>query len=129
MARISGVDLPKDKRIEVGLTYIFGIGKSRSKDILTKAGIDFNVHVKDLTESQIILTTPFLFITLHLSQIFLTDDLTFNLNSYVNLSMPAKPNILFCPEYYAPSCKIVWRKLHSYLVSWQNSDIMHPHFS
>ncbi len=53
MARISGIDLPKDKRVEVGLTYIFGIGRSRSKAILTKAGIDFNVHVKDLTESQI----------------------------------------------------------------------------
>jgi small subunit ribosomal protein S13 len=53
MARISGVDLPKDKRIEVALTYIFGIGRSLSKAITIKAGIDLNSKVKDLTELQV----------------------------------------------------------------------------
>ena len=52
MARISGIDLPRDKRIEIGLTYIFGIGLSRSREILEKTGIDGNIRVKDLTEAQ-----------------------------------------------------------------------------
>ena len=50
MARISGVDLPRTKRIEVGLTYIFGIGRHRSNVILTAAGVSPDVRVKDLTE-------------------------------------------------------------------------------
>ena len=50
MARIAGVDLPRDKRIEIGLTYIFGIGRKTSNDILTKAGVDPNIRVKDLSE-------------------------------------------------------------------------------
>ncbi len=53
MARIAGVDLPKNKRIEIGLTYIFGIGRSRSNMILQEAGIDADTRVKDLTEDQI----------------------------------------------------------------------------
>jgi small subunit ribosomal protein S13 len=53
MARISGIDLPKNKRIEIGLTYIFGIGKSTSKKILSNTGIDLNIKVNDLTESQV----------------------------------------------------------------------------
>jgi small subunit ribosomal protein S13 len=53
MARIAGVDLPKDKRIEIALTYIYGIGRSRSQEILTKAGIDFDTRVKDLTEKEV----------------------------------------------------------------------------
>jgi small subunit ribosomal protein S13 len=53
MARISGVDLPRDKRIEIALTYIFGIGKPRSNEILEKAGIDRDTRVKDLTESEV----------------------------------------------------------------------------
>jgi small subunit ribosomal protein S13 len=53
MARISGVDLPRDKRVEIALTYIFGIGKSRSNEILQKAGVDKNTRVKDLTESEV----------------------------------------------------------------------------
>jgi small subunit ribosomal protein S13 len=52
MARIAGVDLPREKRIEVGLTYIFGIGHNRSAVILKKAGIDPDVRVKDLSEEQ-----------------------------------------------------------------------------
>ena len=50
MARISGVDLPKNKRTEIALTYIYGIGKSTSQKILDQAGIDPNLRVKDLTE-------------------------------------------------------------------------------
>ncbi|MCK9445075.1 MAG: 30S ribosomal protein S13 [Tissierellaceae bacterium] len=53
MARIAGVDLPRDKRVEVGLTYIFGIGRSRSNEILTKAGVNPDTRVKDLTESEV----------------------------------------------------------------------------
>jgi small subunit ribosomal protein S13 len=50
MARIAGVDLPRDKRIEIGLTYIYGIGLKSSKDILAKANVNPDTRVKDLTE-------------------------------------------------------------------------------
>ena len=53
MARIAGVDLPRDKRAEIGLTYIFGIGKSTSQKILTNAGISFDTRIKDLTEEEV----------------------------------------------------------------------------
>ncbi len=53
MARISGIDLPNSKRVEIGLTYIFGVGKKISNDILKKAKIDKNVRVSDLTDEQI----------------------------------------------------------------------------
>ena len=53
MARIAGVDLPRDKRIEIGLTYIFGIGRARSNDILEKTGINPDTRVKDLTEDDV----------------------------------------------------------------------------
>lgn len=52
MARIEGVDLPRNKRIEVALTYIYGIGPTRSGDILTKTGISPNTRVRDLTEAE-----------------------------------------------------------------------------
>ncbi|MBR2704828.1 MAG: 30S ribosomal protein S13 [Clostridia bacterium] len=52
MARISGVDLPREKRIEIGLTYIYGIGLSSSQKILAKAGVNPDVRVKDLTDDQ-----------------------------------------------------------------------------
>jgi small subunit ribosomal protein S13 len=52
MARIAGVDLPRQKRVEVALTYIFGIGPTRSNHILSRAGIDPNVRVKDLSEEE-----------------------------------------------------------------------------
>ena len=52
MARIAGVTLPRDKRIEVGLTYIYGIGRSLSKRILGELGIDPDTYVKDLTEDE-----------------------------------------------------------------------------
>ena len=53
MARISGIDLPNSKRVEIGLTYIYGIGRNNSNDILTKAKIDKNVRVSDLTDEQV----------------------------------------------------------------------------
>jgi small subunit ribosomal protein S13 len=53
MARIAGVDLPRTKRIEIGLTYIFGIGRKRSNDILAEAGVSPDVRVKDLTEDDV----------------------------------------------------------------------------
>lgn len=52
MARISGVDLPREKRIEIGLTYVYGIGKARSQEILAAAGINPDTRVKDLTEAE-----------------------------------------------------------------------------
>jgi len=52
MARISGIDLPKNKRGEVGLTYIYGIGRSSSRKILQAAGVDFDIKVKDWTDAQ-----------------------------------------------------------------------------
>ena len=52
MARIAGIDLPREKRIEIGLTYIYGIGATRAKEILAKTGIDPDVRVKDLTDDQ-----------------------------------------------------------------------------
>jgi small subunit ribosomal protein S13 len=54
VARIAGVDLPKDKRIEIALTYIFGIGPTSAKKILAQAGVDPNVRSKDLTEDDIV---------------------------------------------------------------------------
>jgi len=52
MARISGVDLPRDKRIEIGLTYVYGIGRSSAKKILEETGINPDTRVKDLTEAE-----------------------------------------------------------------------------
>ena len=52
MARIAGIDLPKDKRIEIGLTYIYGIGHKSAKDILEKAGVNPDTRVKDLTDDE-----------------------------------------------------------------------------
>ena len=51
MARIAGIDLPKDKRIEIGLTYIYGIGRKTAKDILEKTGVNPDTRVKDLTDA------------------------------------------------------------------------------
>ena len=54
MARIAGVDLPRDKRIEIGLTYIYGVGLSRSQEILEKTGVSPDVRVKDLEDADVI---------------------------------------------------------------------------
>ena len=54
MARIAGVDLPKDKRADIGLTYVYGIGRASALFILDKAGIDGSIRVKDLSEDHIV---------------------------------------------------------------------------
>jgi len=53
MARIAGIDLPKNKRGEIGLTYIYGIGRNRSREILEKAGVDFDTKVQDWSDEQL----------------------------------------------------------------------------
>ncbi|MDP9134649.1 MAG: 30S ribosomal protein S13 [Actinomycetota bacterium] len=54
MARIAGINIPLNKRVEIGLTYIYGIGRSQSNAILKKAGVDPNTYVKDLTDDEVI---------------------------------------------------------------------------
>ncbi|UYN83320.1 MAG: 30S ribosomal protein S13 [Microcella sp.] len=54
MARLAGVDIPRDKRVEVALTYIYGVGRTRSLQTLAATGIDRNVRVKDLTDDQLV---------------------------------------------------------------------------
>ena len=54
MARLVGVDLPREKRVEIALTYIFGVGRTRSQEMLTATGINPNVRVKDLPESDLV---------------------------------------------------------------------------
>jgi len=53
MARIAGVDLPKEKRVEIGLTYVYGIGRTSSNKILAKAGVNPDTRVKDLTDEEV----------------------------------------------------------------------------
>ncbi len=53
MARIAGVDLPREKRIEIGLTYVYGIGRSSSQRILSEAGVDPDTRVRDLTDDEV----------------------------------------------------------------------------
>ena len=53
MARLMGVDLPRDKRMEIALTYIYGIGRTRSQEILSATGIDFDLRTKDLSDEQV----------------------------------------------------------------------------
>jgi len=53
MARIAGVDLPREKRVEVGLTYIFGIGRASSRKILTSASINYDTRIRDLTDDEV----------------------------------------------------------------------------
>ena len=54
MARIAGVDIPREKRVEIGLTYVYGIGRTSSNKILAEAGINPDTRVKDLTEDEVI---------------------------------------------------------------------------
>ena len=54
MARLAGVDIPRDKRVEVALTYIYGVGRTRSKQTLESTGIDPNTRVKDLSDEQLL---------------------------------------------------------------------------
>jgi small subunit ribosomal protein S13 len=53
MARISGIDLPKDKKVEIGLTYIFGIGRASALEIMEKAGIDASLRIRDLNDADV----------------------------------------------------------------------------
>lgn len=53
MARIAGVDLPRDKKVEIGLTYIYGIGRHAAVEIIEKAGIDANLRIRDLTDADV----------------------------------------------------------------------------
>ena len=53
MARIAGVDLPRDKKVEIGLTYIFGIGRHAAQTIVEKAGIDANLRIRDLSDADV----------------------------------------------------------------------------
>lgn len=60
MARIAGVDLPREKRVEIGLTRIFGIGRTRSKNVLLGTGVNPNTKVKDLTEAEVVRIREFI---------------------------------------------------------------------
>ena len=60
MARIVGVDLPRDKRVEIGLTYIFGVGRSRADQALAATGVDPNTRVRDLSEADVIALRDFI---------------------------------------------------------------------
>ena len=53
MARIAGVNIPLNKRVEIGLTYIYGIGQSQARRVVQQAGVDPNTHVKDLTDDEV----------------------------------------------------------------------------
>jgi small subunit ribosomal protein S13 len=54
MARIAGINIPLNKRVEIGLTYIYGIGRSQSQDVLKKAGVSPDTYVKDLTDDEVV---------------------------------------------------------------------------
>jgi small subunit ribosomal protein S13 len=60
MARIGGVDLPRDKRIEIGLTYVFGIGRSHSRTALAALDIDYDTKVRDLTDAEVLRIRQFI---------------------------------------------------------------------
>lgn len=60
MARIAGIDLPRDKRIEIGLTYVFGIGRSRANQILVALEIDYDTKVRDLTDAEVLRIRQFI---------------------------------------------------------------------
>jgi len=60
MARLIGVDLPNDKRVEIALTYIFGVGRTRSQETLAATGIDPNIRVKDLSDQQLVAIRDYL---------------------------------------------------------------------
>jgi len=60
MARIAGVDLPRDKRVEIGLTYVYGIGRSTSNQMLDALDIDYNTKVRDLTDAEVLSIRQFI---------------------------------------------------------------------
>lgn len=59
MARVSGVDIPRDKRVEIALTYVFGIGRTLSQQTLAATGVDLNTRVRDLSEEQLVAIREF----------------------------------------------------------------------
>jgi len=63
MARLAGVDIPRDKRVEVALTYIYGVGRTRALKTLADTGIDGNIRVKDLSDDQLILLRDYVEVT------------------------------------------------------------------
>jgi small subunit ribosomal protein S13 len=54
MARIAGINIPLNKRVEIGLTYIYGVGRSQAREVLNKTGVDPNTYVKDLTDDEVV---------------------------------------------------------------------------
>jgi small subunit ribosomal protein S13 len=60
MARIGGIDLPRDKRVEIGLTYVYGIGRSRANQLLVALDIDYNTKVRDLTDAEVLSIRQFI---------------------------------------------------------------------
>lgn len=60
MARLAGVDLPREKRTEIALTYIFGVGRTRAKEVLEATNVDGNIRVKDLTDDQLVALRDFI---------------------------------------------------------------------
>jgi small subunit ribosomal protein S13 len=60
VARIAGTDLPRDKRVEIGLTYVFGVGRSRSREILQQLDIDMDTKVRDLTDAEVVRIRQFI---------------------------------------------------------------------
>ncbi|HEY9439741.1 MAG TPA: 30S ribosomal protein S13 [Streptomyces sp.] len=65
MARVSGVDIPREKRVEVALTYVFGIGRTRSREILAITGVDPNVRVRDMSEEDLVKIREYVDANLH----------------------------------------------------------------
>ena len=65
MARVSGVDIPREKRVEVALTYVFGIGRTRAREILAITGVDPNVRVRDMSEEDLVKIREYVDANLH----------------------------------------------------------------
>ena len=84
MARISGVDLPREKRVEIGLTYIFGIGLKTSRDILAATGVNPDTRVKDLTEDDIAKLREYIDHNLHVEG-DLRRDVAFDINRLIEI--------------------------------------------
>lgn len=84
MARISGVDLPREKRVEIGLTYIHGIGRSTSNKLLTECKIDPNIRVKDLSEEEVAKIRDYIETHLHVEG-DLKRDVMLNIKRYMEI--------------------------------------------
>lgn len=84
MARISGVDLPREKRVEIGLTYIHGIGRATSLKLLTECDIDPNIRIKDLSEEQVAKIRDYIETHLHVEG-DLKRDVMLNIKRYMEI--------------------------------------------